>query len=130
MTGGSMTAFGPSFFSSLLHATMAANDSRTGGKAHAQRKSGPEDCAKSPGRRSVRGEQAQNDASPGQGEKRRGRPCRGRPRNPPRAVEGDTPDQAAVLPILSKMSVNALLQLCRKMNVDCEMHIHKEDMPN
>ena len=53
---------------------------------------------------------------------------RGRPRNPPAAVEGDTPEQAAVLPILSKMQVGQLLQLCSKMNVDCGPQILKEDL--
>ena len=53
---------------------------------------------------------------------------RGRPRNPPAAVEGDTPEQAAVRPILSKMQVGQLLQLCSKMNVDCGPQILKEDL--
>ena len=43
-------------------------------------------------------------------------------------MEDDTPEQAAVLPILSKMQVNQLLQLCRTINVDCDSHIHKEDV--
>ena len=53
---------------------------------------------------------------------------RGRQCNPPAAVEGDTPEQAAVLPILSKMQVGQLLQLCSKMNVDCGQQILKEDL--
>ena len=75
---------------------------------------------------------ARKDASPGS-------PCRGetvqktpvqagesgagrgscKPRNPPAVVECNTPKQEALLQILSKMQVNQLLQLCRKMNVDC-----------
>ena len=53
---------------------------------------------------------------------------RGQQRNPLATVEDDTPEQAAVLPILSKMQVNQLLQLCRTINVDCDSHIHKEDL--
>ena len=45
--------------------------------------------------------------------------CRCKPRNPPAAVECNTPKQEALLRILSKMQVNQQLQLCKKMNVDC-----------
>ena len=82
---------------------MAADNSSTGCKAHAQSKSGPGDT---------------RTPVPA-GESGAGR-CRGRPRNPPAVVEGDTPEQAAVLPILSKMQMNQLLQLCRNINVDCK----------
>ena len=40
-------------------------------------------------------------------------------------MEGNTPKQAAVLPILSKIQVGQLLQLCSKVNVDCGLQILK-----
>ena len=49
-------------------------------------------------------------------------------RNPTAAVGGDTPEQAAARPLRTKMQVNQLLQLCRKMNVDCRSHVDKEDL--
>ena len=46
------------------------------------------------------------------------------------AEKDDTPEQAAVLQILSKLRVNQVLQQCRKTNVDCESHIDKKDLFN
>ena len=71
-----------------------------------------------------RGETVQKKTSVQAGESGAGR-CRCKQRNPPAAVECNivalfnTPKQEALLPILSKTQVNQLLQLCKKMNVDC-----------
>ena len=111
VTGGST----PACWLYLLHAKMAAEISSTGCKSLQETR--PE--------KKTQVEAGESGAGAVAGCAGRGR---GRPRNPPAEVECDSPEQATVRPILGKMQVGQMLQLCSKMNVDCWQQILKEDL--